>query len=74
MQDLNASVLQYTEQWGFLHERVDPDQCRSKDHLSSPDCIYTVNRRSRFASVLHVAFEDASYNANAVHLLLHIKA
>ena len=27
--------------------------------MPSPDCVYTVNRRSRFASVLRVAFEDA---------------
>ena len=26
--------------------------------LPSPDCVYTVNRRSRFTSVLRVAFED----------------
>ena len=41
----------------------------SQDHQY---CVYMVNRRSRFASVLRVAFEDA--NANAVRPLPRIQA
>ena len=35
--------------------------------LTNPDCIYTVNCRCRFTSLLHVAFEDST---NVVWLLL----
>ena len=35
-------------------------QCGSSVDSPNPDCIYKLNRRSRFASVFRVAFEDAT--------------
>ena len=39
---------------------TNPDQSGSLVDYPSPDCVYTVNLRSRLAPVLCVAFEDAT--------------
>ena len=39
---------------------MDTQECGFRSvQMLSPDCIYTLNRRSRFASVLRITFEDA---------------
>ena len=46
--------------WGSPHESTDPDQCGPSVDSQNQDCVYPINRRSRFAYVLHITFEDVT--------------
>ena len=56
--------------WGSLHKSADPDQWGSKVDSQNPDCVYSVNRRSRFTSVLRVAFEHAKLTQYDLYSIL----
>ena len=48
------SQVKSMSQWGSLHKSVDPNQCGFEVDSQNP----TYSCRSRFMSVLRVAFED----------------